>query len=59
MKNIRNIYQTDLRSILKNPTVAIILGGLVILPSLYSWLNIFADQIPNCIVNGDEGTTFR
>src|SRR5690625_2290861 len=67
MKNIWNIYLTDLKSIIKNPTVAIILGGLIILPSLYAWLNIFAswdpyaktDQIPVGIVNEDEGATIR
>lgn len=67
MKNIWNIYLTDLKSIMKNPTVAIILGGLIILPSLYAWLNIFAswdpyaktDQIPVGIVNEDKGATIR
>src|SRR5690625_654078 len=67
MKKIWNIYLTDLKSIVKNPTVAIILGGLIILPSLYAWLNIFAswdpyaktEQIPVGIVNEDEGATIR
>src|SRR5690625_588056 len=67
MKKFWGIFQADLQSIVKNPTVAIILGGLIILPSLYAWLNIFAswdpyaktNQIPVGIVNEDVGAIIR
>src|SRR5699024_6142022 len=47
--------------------VAVLIGGLVILPSLYAWFNIKAswdpygqtDQIPIGIVNEDEGAEVR
>lgn len=47
--------------------VAIIIGGLILLPSLYAWLNIKAswdpygqtDEIPVGVVNEDEGATVR
>lgn len=67
MKNIWNIYTLDLKNIGTNFVVAILIGGLVILPSLYAWLNIKAswdpyaqtDQIPIGVVNEDEGAVIR
>src|SRR5690625_7488642 len=67
MKNIWNIYKLDLKNIVTNFVVAILIGGLVILPSLYAWLNIKAswdpyaqtDQIPIGVVNEDEGAVIR
>src|SRR5690625_1194881 len=67
MKNIWNIYTLDLKNIVTNFVVAIIIGGLIILPSLYAWLNIKAswdpyaqtDQIPIGVVNEDEGAVIR
>src|SRR5690625_2790122 len=67
MKNIWNIYKLDLKNIVTNFVVAILIGGLVILPSLYAWLNIKAswdpysqtDQIPIGIVNEDKGAVIR
>lgn len=46
---------------------AILIGGLVFLPSLYAWLNIYAswnpyaktDQLPVAIVNEDAGANVR
>ena len=46
---------------------AILIGGLVFLPSLYAWLNIYAswdpynrtNQLPVAIVNEDAGTKVR
>src|SRR5690625_1994406 len=67
MKNIWNIYKLDLKNIVINFVVTILIGGLVILPSLYAWLNIKAswdpyaqtDQIPIGVVNEDEGAVIR
>ena len=67
MKNIIRIFLKDWRSIGTNWVAAILLGGLIILPSLYAWFNIGAswdpysqtDQLPVGIVNEDEGATIR
>ncbi|ATP39527.1 phage infection protein [Solibacillus sp. R5-41] len=63
MKNSWNIFKTDIQNISRNWVAAILIGGLVFLPSLYAWLNIYAswdpyaktDQIPVAIVNEDAG----
>ena len=65
MSNSWKIYLNDLKSIGTNWVSAIIISGLVILPSLYAWLNIAAswdpyghtNQIPVGIVNEDTGAT--
>jgi len=67
MKNILRIFSKDWRSIGTNWVAAVLLGGLIILPSLYAWFNIGAswdpysqtDQLPVGIVNEDEGATIR
>ena len=67
MRNIWNIFKLDLKNITTNWVVAIIIGGLIILPSLYAWLNIKASwdpyaqtgQIPIGIVNEDKGAMIR
>src|SRR5690625_7328355 len=67
MKNIWNIYKLDLKNIVTNFVVTILIGGLVLLPSLYAWLNIKAswdpygqtNQIPVGVVNEDEGAVIR
>ncbi|WP_325166668.1 YhgE/Pip domain-containing protein [Viridibacillus soli] len=67
MKKVWKIYTTDIKSIFSNWVAAILLGGLIILPSLYAWLNIAAswdpyaqtDQIPVGIVNEDTGATIQ
>lgn len=67
MKNSWNIFKTDIQNISRNWVAAILIGGLVFLPSLYAWLNIYAswdpyaktDQLPVAIVNEDEGATVR
>lgn len=63
MKNSWKIYSRDMRNISKNWVAAILIGGLIVLPSLYAWFNIKAswdpygqtDQIPIGIVNEDIG----
>ncbi|HLR70204.1 MAG TPA: YhgE/Pip domain-containing protein, partial [Pseudogracilibacillus sp.] len=67
MRNIWNIFKLDIKNITTNWVVAILIGGLIILPSLYAWLNIKAswdpygqtDQIPIGLVNEDKGATIR
>ncbi len=67
MRNILNIFKLDMKNITTNWVVAVLIGGLIILPSLYAWLNIKAswdpygqtDQIPIGIVNEDTGTELR
>ncbi|MDY7044794.1 YhgE/Pip domain-containing protein [Virgibacillus salarius] len=67
MKNTWKIFSKDMKNISTNWVAAILIGGLILLPSLYAWLNIKAswdpygqtDQIPIGIVNEDEGATVR
>ena len=67
MKNSWVIFKTDIQNISRNWVAAILIGGLVFLPSLYAWLNIYAswdpyaktDQIPVAIVNEDAGAMVR
>lgn len=67
MKNSWVIFKTDIQNISRNWVAAILIGGLVFLPSLYAWLNIYAswdpyaktDQIPVAIVNEDTGAMVR
>ncbi len=61
------IYKRDIHNILTNWVVAVIIGGLIFLPSLYAWLNIYASMDPYAhtanmkiaVVNEDTGTTVR
>lgn len=67
MKVSWNIFKMDLKNISKNWVAAILIGGLVFLPSLYAWLNIYAawdpyartDQLPVAVVNEDKGALVR
>ena len=63
MENIFKIFINDVKSILKNYVLLIIILGLIILPSLYAWFNIKASWDPYgntvgikvAIVNNDKG----
>ena len=63
LKNIGHIYGKDIKNIVTNWVVIILIGGLIVLPSLYAWFNIKAswdpygqtDQIPIGVVNLDKG----
>lgn len=65
--NALKVYKRDMKSITKNLTTMLIIGGLCILPSLYAWININAcwnpyentGTIPVAIVNNDKGSTFK
>lgn len=46
MKNIIQIFTSDLKKIFKNEIAIIIVCGLLILPSLYAWFNIYASWDP-------------
>src|SRR5690625_4537761 len=67
MKHVWNIYKNDVNNIGKNWVAALLIGGLILLPSLYAWFNIGAswdpygqtDQIPIGVVNEDEGAMVR
>ncbi|GIO25505.1 YhgE/Pip domain-containing protein [Ornithinibacillus bavariensis] len=67
MKNSIQIFIHDIKNIITNWVAIIIIGGLILLPSLYAWLNINAswdpygqtEQIPIGVVNEDEGATVR
>ncbi|WP_418302507.1 YhgE/Pip family protein [Lysinibacillus fusiformis] len=66
-QHVFQIYTKDIRNIVTNWVVAVIVGGLIFLPSLYAWLNIYASMDPYAhtsnmkiaIVNEDTGTTVR
>lgn len=67
MRNIWDIYRLDIKNIVTNFSVLIVIVGLIFLPSLYAWFNIKAswdpygqtDQIPIGVVNEDVGATIR
>lgn len=67
MKNSWKIFSTDVKKTGTNWIGLVIIGGLIILPSLYAWFNIKAswdpygrlDQLPVGIVNEDKGATVR
>lgn len=67
MRNTWKIFLNDLKQISSNWVAAILIGGLIFLPSLYAWLNIYAswdpygntDQLPVAIVNEDIGENVR
>jgi len=67
IRNIFQIYKGDIHNILTNWVVAVIIGGLIFLPSLYAWLNIYASMDPYAhtanmkiaVVNEDTGANVR
>lgn len=62
MHTIFTIFKRDVRNISTNWVAAIIIGGLIFLPSLYAWLNVYAssdpysrtDKLPVAVVNEDN-----
>lgn len=63
MKNAIQLFLMDLKKIIKNPGVLVILGGIAILPSFYAWFNLDATWDPYgntknikiAVVNEDKG----
>ncbi|AVK96268.1 YhgE/Pip domain-containing protein [Lysinibacillus sphaericus] len=66
-QHVFRIYKSDILNIVSNWVVAVIVGGLIFLPSLYAWLNIYASMDPYAhtanmkiaVVNEDDGTTIK
>ena len=63
MGNVLRIIARDLKRLLKAPAAMIVLGALLVLPSIYTWYNVVAFWDPYnatgnlkvCLVNQDEG----
>lgn len=66
-KNTLKIYTKDIQKICSNWVSLVVLGGLVLLPSLYAWVNIYASWDPYGntkgikvgIVNQDKGSAIK
>ena len=66
-QNILRIYKRDFKNILHNPVALLITVGLLVLPSLYAWVNIVAcwdpygntNGIKVAVVNMDQGVTLQ
>lgn len=64
MKNILNIFKTDLSNIRKKRAAIVVIVALMILPSMYAWFNILPSWDPYAntegvsvaIANKDKGT---
>src|SRR5699024_9225455 len=67
MENSWKLFWRDIKNISTNWVAMVLIGGLIILPSLYAWFNIKAswdpygqtEQIPVGVINEDEGATVR
>lgn len=65
--NIGAIYIRDLKNLFINYAVLIVVGGLLLVPSLYAWVNILANWDPYtntgnikiAVVNNDIGAVFN
>lgn len=67
IKNIFKIFICDLKKICTNWVSLVVLGGLILLPSLYAWVNIYASWDPYgntqgikvAVVNEDQGGNLK
>ena len=67
MKNILHIYKTDWLNIFKVPIATMLIIGLMVLPSLYAWVNLIGawdpygntSRVPIAVTNEDEGTVLN
>ncbi len=65
-EHVKEIIINDFKNVFKNPIVMIVLLAIVILPSLYALVNIYAcwdpyentDNIQFAIANDDKGSTY-
>ncbi len=67
MKNVFNLFLIDWKRIIKNKMALIIIGGIMVIPSLYAWFNIEAlwdpygntSTLPVAVLSEDKGTTLN
>lgn len=67
MRKSWSIFMTDVKNISRNWVAAVLIGGLIFLPSLYAWFNIYAtwdpygktSHLPVAVVNEDIGADVR
>ena len=69
MKQIGRIFRRDIKNIFTNSMAIILAAGVLILPSLYAWVNIYANWDPYgkastgnmkiAVMIEDKGVTFR
>ncbi|KMY51911.1 YhgE/Pip domain-containing protein [Peribacillus loiseleuriae] len=67
MKNILNIFKTDVNNIRRNKAAIVVIVAVMILPSMYAWFNIIPSWDPYAntegvsvaVVNLDEGAKVR
>lgn len=67
MSTILKIYKRDIKKIMTNTPLMIIIVGLLFIPALYAWINIIASWDPYgntkgllvAIVNNDKGAQFQ
>lgn len=67
MKKIFKIFSTDIKKLSSNWAAILVIGALMILPSLYAWFNILASWDPYgntkglkvAVVNKDKGSSFK
>lgn len=67
MKRIWGLFKRDITKLLGNWVALVVIGGLMILPSLYAWFNIKASWDPYgntsgikiAVTNEDTGTTLK
>lgn len=67
MKNVLKIYINDLKKIFTNSMAIILAVGILVLPSLYAWFNIYANHDPYgstgqmqiAVIIEDEEYTFK
>ena len=69
MKQIGQIFRRDIKNIFTNSMAVILAAGVLILPSLYAWVNIYANWDPYgkastgnmqiAVMIEDRGVSFR
>jgi putative membrane protein len=67
IKGAREIFKSDIKTIISNPAVLVVLAAIILIPSLYALLNIEAtwdpyaqtDNIKIAVVNGDSGYNYN
>lgn len=67
INNVKEIMKQDLKSAFKNPIVILVLLAIIVLPSLYGIINIYAcwdpyentDNIEFAIANEDNGSSYQ